>query len=114
MGLGFYKELLPKVELPHESISLSIFLVVEKALCAAWDSLRTSPRPGFDLLKALEDEVTIELRDRLLNSIFDKGVVSGFDRWLFLEFLDGPLQQLANPVGLVTTKGHQTILTAEK
>jgi hypothetical protein len=83
MGFGFYKGVRVGAALPHPPISLSIFLVVEKALCAAWDSLRTNPRPGFNLLTATEDALTHELYERLYDSIFDKGVVEGFDRQLF-------------------------------
>lgn len=83
MGLGFYERERAGAKLPHPPISLSIFLVVEEALCAAWDSLRTNPRSGFDLLTATENVVTQELYERLYDSIFNKGVVLGFDRQLF-------------------------------
>jgi len=55
MGLAFYEEVVAGAELPHPPISLPIFLVVEEALCVAWDYLRTRPRPGFNLLSAVED-----------------------------------------------------------
>ncbi len=79
MGLGFYEE----GALPHPLISLSVFLVVEEALCAAWDRLRTYPRPGFNLLSATEDVVTQELHERLCDEVFNRGVVAGFDLQLF-------------------------------
>jgi hypothetical protein len=56
---------------------------VEEALCAAWDSLRTHPRPGFDLLTANEDDITQELYETLYDSVFNKSIVPGFDRQLF-------------------------------
>jgi hypothetical protein len=83
MGLGFYEKELAGAELPHPTISVAIFLVVEEALRAAWDSLRKHPRSGFDLLNADEDVVTHELYERLYDTIFNKGVVAGFDRQLF-------------------------------
>ena len=83
MGLGFYEKKLTGAELPHPIISLAIFLVVEEALRAAWDSLRIHPRPGFDLLNATEDVVTQELYERVYDTVFNKGVVEGFDRQLF-------------------------------
>jgi len=83
MGFGFYGKELAGVELPHPTISLAIFLVVEEALRAAWDSLRTHPRSGFDLLNETEDVVTHELYERLYDTVFNKGIVKGFDRQLF-------------------------------
>jgi len=83
MGLAFYEEGVAGAELPHPPISLPIFLVVEKALCVAWDCLRTHPRLGFDLLNATEDVITHELYERLVDEVFNKGAVDGFDRQLF-------------------------------
>jgi hypothetical protein len=57
--------------------------VVEEALCVAWDLLRLHPRPGFDLLNATEDTITLELYEYLCDAVFDKGAVQGFDRQLF-------------------------------
>ncbi len=83
MGLEFYRQGVERAELPHPPISLSMFLVVEEALCVAWGYLRTHPRSGFDLLTANEDVVTQELYERLYEEVFNKGVVDGFDRQLF-------------------------------
>ncbi len=83
MGFGFFGEDLLETELPHPTISLAIFLVVEEAVRAAWESLRTHPRSGFDILNATEDVVTHELYERLFDTIFNKGIVEGFDRQLF-------------------------------
>lgn len=79
MGLGIFK----KIQLPHPEISLSIFLVVEKALCVAWDRLKKYPRSGFDLLSATEDKITHALQKLLFDEVFDKGFVPGFDRQVF-------------------------------
>ncbi len=83
MGFEFYEKGVNGAELPHPPISLSIFLVVEEALCVAWDHLRTSPRSGFSLLSATEDIITQELYEELYDKIFNKGIVDGFDRQLF-------------------------------
>ena len=83
MELAFYGEGATVAKLPHPSISLSICLVVEEALCVAWDHLRTSPRSGFSLLSATEDIITQELYEELYDKIFNKGIVDGFDRQLF-------------------------------
>ena len=83
MGLAFYEERVAGAKLPHPPISLPVFLVVEEALCVAWDYLRTHPRSGFNLLSEVEDVVTQELYERLYDEVFNKGVVDGFDRQLF-------------------------------
>jgi hypothetical protein len=75
--------LFAKGQLPHPPIPLSVFLVVEEALCAAWDRLRTYPKPGFNLLSAEEDVVTLKLHEQLFDVIFDSGAVEGFDAQLF-------------------------------
>lgn len=82
MALGFYKEKGAAIELPHFPISLSVFLVVENGICAAWELMRNNPRAGFNLLDATEDVVTHELYERLYDEVFHKGVVEGFDREL--------------------------------
>ncbi len=87
MGLAFYEERVAGAELPHPPISLPIFLVVEEALCVAWDCLRTQPRTGFNLLSATENVVTQELYERLYDEVFNKGVVDGFDRQLFTDIM---------------------------
>ncbi|MFA4835460.1 MAG: hypothetical protein WC749_05250 [Dehalococcoidia bacterium] len=83
MGLEFYEERVAGAALPHPPISLSMFLVVEEALCVAWDYLKTNPRLGFDLVNAVEDVITHELYERLYDEIFNRGIVDGFDRQLF-------------------------------
>ena len=90
MGLAFYEEEVGGTEMPHPPISLPIFLVVEEALCVAWDYLRTRPRPGFNLLSAFEDVVTQELYERLYDDVFNKGIVDGFDRQLFPDITREP------------------------
>jgi hypothetical protein len=90
------------------------------------------PSPGqpaavpSNLNDATEDEVTHELHERLYNEVFDKGVVSGFDRNvfatvarepkirnfngthldkmpdLFVEFVDRPLGVLYSQNGIFT------------
>ncbi len=81
MAHGFYQE--EELELPHPAISLSVFLVVEAALRAAWDMMRTRPSTSFQLQREDEDPVTCELCERLCNEVFNRGVVEGFDRALF-------------------------------
>jgi len=83
MPHGFYEEEGAAVELPHPPISLSVSLVVEEAVRAAWELVRTRPSAKFALATAEEDEVTHELYERLYDEVFNKGVVEGFDRQLF-------------------------------
>ncbi len=70
--------------MPHRDISLAIFLIVEEALRFAWNLMRTKPRTGFNLIDAHEDEITHELRERLYNEVFNKHIIDGFDRQLFM------------------------------
>lgn len=82
MPVGFYDD--PgRRRLQHPKIGLPVLLIVENALCAAWSLLRTHPRAGFDLLTAHEDAVTLELHEALLDRVFKKGIVEGFDSKLF-------------------------------
>jgi hypothetical protein len=83
MGLKFYGNGTIGAKLPHPPISLSIFLVIEEALCTAWNYLKDNSRPGFNLLSATEDVITQELFEELFDHIFNKGIVDGFDRELF-------------------------------
>jgi hypothetical protein len=85
MALGFYKEKGTAIGLPHSPISLSVFLVVESGICAAWELMRNNPRIGFNLLNATEDVVTHELYERLYDEVFHKGLVEGFDRELLAD-----------------------------
>jgi hypothetical protein len=82
MSLGFYTGEGRMPGLPHPPISLSVFLVVENGIRAAWELMRTDPRPDFDLLTEVEDVVTHELYERLYDEVFNKNVVEGFDRQL--------------------------------
>jgi len=81
MPQGFYQQ--EELELPHPPISPSVFLVVEAALRATWELMRTKPSTKLQLLRADEDPVTCELCERLCNEVFNRGVVEGFDRTLF-------------------------------
>jgi hypothetical protein len=93
MSLGIFEDR-GKITLPHPPIPLAVLLIIESALCAAWELLRTNPRPGFDLRTAKEDEITLELQEAVFDRIFDKGIVHGFDRQLFSAVVRG--QRLRN------------------
>ena len=54
MVYGFYDRV-RDIELPHPPVPLPVFLIIEAALCAAWNILRLGLRPGFDLSNAPED-----------------------------------------------------------
>ena len=54
MTLAMYEE--PIFALPHPPISLSVFLVLEEAICAAWRVLRLHPPDGFCLASAIETD----------------------------------------------------------
>ena len=82
MTAAFYDDAEWRV-LPYAEICLPVLLIVESAPRAAWDLLRADPRPGFDLLTADEDAVTLELHEALFDRVFNKGIVDGFDSALF-------------------------------
>ena len=77
MALAMYEE--PVFALPHPPISLSLFLVIEEAICAAWQVLRLRPPAGFVLATAVEVQITTFLHQILKDEIWNRGVVKGFD-----------------------------------
>ena len=77
MTLAMYEE--PVFALPHPPISLSVFLVVEEAICAAWQVLRLRPPSGFVLGTAVEVQITAVLHQVLKDEIWNRDVVEGFD-----------------------------------
>lgn len=83
MTLRMFEEANEGIRLPHPLLSLRVHLVVESAICAAWELMTNRGRAGFDLQTANEDTVTHELYERLYDEVFDKGVVNGFDREVF-------------------------------
>lgn len=83
MRLEMFEESNEGIRLPHPPLSLRLHLVVEAAICATWELMANRGRAGFDLETANEDTVTHELYERLYDEVFDKGVVSGFDREVF-------------------------------
>src|ERR1017187_2163289 len=83
MKLGMFTEGDERIRLPHPPLSLRYHLVVEAAICAAWELMTNHGRAGFNLQAADEDTVTYELYERLYDEVFDKGVVGGFDREVF-------------------------------
>ena len=89
MVIGFFEEK-AETRLPHPPIPLPVFLVVEMAVCAGWQILKTQPRAGFDLLTANEDQVTHELHEAVFNQVFDKGIVDGFDSQIFTVIVREP------------------------
>jgi hypothetical protein len=83
MTLKMFEESNDGFKLPHPPLSLRSHLVVEAAICAAWELMANHGRTGFDLQTADEDGVTHELYERLYDEVFDKAVVDGFDREVF-------------------------------
>ena len=83
MSLNLYEETPDCTRLPHPPISLRSLLVVESALCEAWRLMRDEPRKNFKLNESEEDEVTLELHERLYDEVFSKGLVPGFNTDVF-------------------------------
>lgn len=83
MTLEMFEDGSEGIRLPHPPLSLRVHLVVESAICAAWDLMTNRGRPGFALQTANEDSVTHELYKRLYDEVFNNGVVDGFDNEVF-------------------------------
>src|SRR5438128_12029278 len=83
MALKMFAEDNEGIRLPHPPLSLRSHLIIETAICAAWELMTNQERTDFDLQTAGEDTVTHELYERLYDEVFDKGVVGGFDREVF-------------------------------
>ena len=83
MTLAMYKE--PEFTLPHPPIPLSVFLVVEEAICAAWKVLQLHPPPGFTLAVAIETEINAYLHEVLKDRIWNRDVVCSATIILSLE-----------------------------
>jgi hypothetical protein len=77
MALAMYEE--PILALPHPPISLSVFLVLEEAICAAWQVLRLHPPDGFCLASAIETDVNAYLHETLTDKIWNRDIVDGFN-----------------------------------
>ena len=77
MTHAMYEE--PDFLLPHPPISLAVFLVLEEALCAAWEILRLHPPPDFDLASAIERQLNHQLQEVLKDRVWNRDVVPGFD-----------------------------------
>src|ERR1039458_752425 len=83
MTLGMFEYTTEGSHLPHPPLSLRSHLIVEAAICAAWELVTGRAQEGFDLKTAAEDAVTLQLYERLYDEVFDKGVVDGFNREVF-------------------------------
>lgn len=68
---------------PHPAIEPRVLRLIERAIVAAWELVRTSPPPGFDLATAPEDTVTAALYTALVNRVLVGRVVRGFTPDLF-------------------------------
>src|ERR1017187_3438696 len=83
MTLEMFEESNEGIRLPHPPLPLRVHLVVESAICAAWELMTNRGRTGFDLQTANEDTVTLEFYEGLYDEVFNKGMVDGFDREVF-------------------------------
>ena len=83
MSLNLFEETTDGIQLPHPPISLRSLLVVESALCEAWRLMRDEPRGTFKLDEGDEDDITLELHERLYDEVFSKGLIPGFNTEVF-------------------------------
>lgn len=76
MSFGFYEG---KSASANPPIPLAMLLIVEEALRVAWQRLRDRAPAQFNLLSADEDVVTHGLYEILMEEVYNKGLVDGFD-----------------------------------
>ena len=82
MAFGIFDKV-AEFDLPHPPVPLAILLVVERAICVAWEFVLTHPRSKFNLTTASEDEITHELHEAIFNRVFNSGAVDGFNKHVF-------------------------------
>lgn len=66
-------------EVPHPPLDLSVLLVVEDALRAAWQLLREHPPAGLTIATDDEEIVNHYLRETLQDQVWNREIVPGFD-----------------------------------
>ncbi len=81
MSYGFYRA--ERATIPHPPIPLSMCLIVEEAMRVAWKQVKNRKPSRIDLLSADEDAITHELYETLVDEVFGKGIVDGFDEERF-------------------------------
>jgi len=77
MVMSLFSE--PEYEVPHPSVDITVLLVVEEAIRAAWQILREQPPANFDIKSALEETINHHLRETLQDRVWRREVVPGFD-----------------------------------
>jgi hypothetical protein len=82
MAFGIFDKV-AEFDLPHPPVPLAILLVVERAICAAWEFVLTHHRPEFDPTTATENEITHELHEAIYDRVFNSGAVDGFNKHVF-------------------------------
>ena len=90
MSLNLFEGATESVQFPHPAISLRSLLVVELALCEAWRLMRDEPRGSFKLSEGEEDDVTLELHERLYDEVFCKSLIPGFNTEIFASIAREP------------------------
>jgi hypothetical protein len=61
----------PQVVLPNRPYPKATLRVIVEAIVEAWRLIREAPRDQFTLADATEDEITLELRTRLMDEVLD-------------------------------------------
>lgn len=66
--------------MPHDRIGPRYMMIVHRAVTRAFELLRAE---GYALTKAKENDITERLEDFLVNRIYTRGEVEGFDSFFF-------------------------------
>jgi hypothetical protein len=78
MALAMFSEP-PTFEVPHPPLDISILLIVEDAIRAAWQILRDRPPVDLKLFTDVEEVINHHLRETLQDHVWNRGIVAGFD-----------------------------------
>ena len=66
-------------EVPHPPLDLSIFLIVEDALRAAWHILQTQPPASLKIDTDQEEVINHHLRETLQDQVWNREIIPGFN-----------------------------------
>jgi hypothetical protein len=88
--LNMYEEHGGSFELPHPPIDISVLIILEDAIRAAWQLLRDSPPEGLNLTADLEEPINFHLHEALEDRVWNRGIVDGFDEYMFRSIQHAP------------------------
>lgn len=76
--------------LPHPPVDLSVMLILEDAIRAAWELLIETPPSTLNLATDLEEPLNFHLHEALADRVWSCGLVAGFDEMYFRDIQSAP------------------------